>query len=326
MNAEVLVLDLHADVYAGHLRREFPRLRVHTAKTRAELSGDLSGIDALISFGIAIDDDLMRRLTGLQWIQSLATGVDYFLRCPTLKPGVLITSGRGIHGPAMRETVAYLMLSLGQDARQRHADQTGHRWQRQMWSLLCDKTAVVVGIGVVGTAIGKLLKAFGMRVIGVSRTPRAVEGFDEVVSREKLHEASGRADYLINILPGGAENRGVFGEGIFAAMKPTAYFINVGRGDTVDEAALIECLHSKRIAGAGLDVFMSEPLPKESPLWDMPRVVLSPHVGGYFVEYEDAIMPLIVDNMRLFLAGNLREMRNIVPHQVDNAGPLPLRP
>jgi phosphoglycerate dehydrogenase-like enzyme len=313
MSSDVLILDIHAHIYADHLAREFPGLRLHAAQERAEVPVDLSRIEALIAFGIAVDDDLMRRLDHLKWIQSLATGVDHFLRCPFLRPHTRITSGRGIHGPSMREMVAYLLLSLSQNAKQRLADQQGHVWQRRLWSVLCDKTAVLIGVGVAGTAIGELLKAFGMKVIGVTRTPRPIAGFDEVVSREQLTEAAAMADYLIGILPGNADNIGAISRDVFAAMKPSACFINVGRGETVDEPALIAALQSGRIAGAGLDVFQLEPLPQDSPFWDMANVVICPHVGGYFVEYEDYIMPLVIENMRHFLAGTYDEMRNIVP-------------
>ena len=97
-------------------------------------------------------------------------------------------------------------------------------------------------------------------------------------------------------------------------MKPGAFFINVGRGETVDEAALIEGLRSKRIAGAGLDVFQNSPLRPDSPFWDLPNVVISPQIGGYFVGYEEHVMPLLIDNMRLFLAGHRGEMQNVVAH------------
>jgi phosphoglycerate dehydrogenase-like enzyme len=183
-----------------------------------------------------------------------------------------------------------------------------------LWTLLCDKTAVLVGLGLAATAIGQLLKAFGMKVIGVTRTPRTIAGFDEVVSRDRLAEAAGKADYLINILPGSAENVAAIGHDVFSAMKPSAFFVNIGRGETVDEAALIESLQSKRIAGAGLDVFRVEPLPQDSPLWSMPNVIIAPHVGGYFIEYEDYVMPLVIENMGHFLDGDYREMRNLVPH------------
>ena len=163
-----------------------------------------------------------------------------------------------------------------------------------------------------GIAIGELLKAFGMRVVGLSRTPRDVAGFDAMIATDRLAEAARRADYLINMLPASENNIGIFDAKIFAAMKPSAYYISAGRGQTVDETALLAALRERRIAGAGLEVFQTEPLPPDSPFWDLPNVFITPHVGGYVIEYEDFIMPLIVDNMRLFLSGRKSEMRNIV--------------
>jgi D-2-hydroxyacid dehydrogenase (NADP+) len=312
MSVYVLVLDIHADIYAENLQREFPDLHVLAAERLSDVPANVSHIDVLVAFGMSIDDDVMQRLDHLRWIQSLATGVDHFLRCPFLRPGVLLTSGRGIHGPAMREMTAFLMLSLSHDAKQQIANQNDRVWQRRFWSVLCDKTAVLVGTGLIASAIGQLLQAFGMKVIGVTRTPRKIAGFDEVLSRDRLADAAGKADYLINILPGSADNIAAIGRQVFSAMKPSAFFVNVGRGETVDEAALIESLQSKRIAGAGLDVFRVEPLPKDSPLWSMPNVIIAPHVGGYFIEYEDYIMPLVIENMGHFLAGDYGAMRNLV--------------
>jgi len=245
----------------------------------------------------------------------LATGVDHFIRCPSLRPDVLLTSGRGIHGPAMRETVAYLMLSLTHDTPRVVKNQAEHRWDRSRpWPLLADKTAVVVGVGLSSIAIGRLLKAFGMRVIGVTRAPREVDGFDAMMPTESLPEAVAQADYLINILPGDAHNAGLIGRQVFSSMKPTAFFVNVGRGETVDEMALLDALTHRRIAGAGLDVFAKEPLPGDSPLWDLPNVFLTSHIGGLFREYEDYVMPILIENMRRFLLGRYDEMRNRIAH------------
>jgi D-2-hydroxyacid dehydrogenase (NADP+) len=309
---KILILDGHAEIYRDRLGTEFPALQFVLAHGLAELPQDLSDIDVLISFGIELQDDFYRRATRLKWFQCLATGVDHVLRCPSLKAGTLLTSGRGVHGPPMRETVIYLMMGVSRGVSRLVEDNEAHVWQRRFWSLLYRKTAVIVGVGVVGIAIGQLLKAFGMHVVGVSRTPRPVEGFDEMLSTDRLHEAARRADFLINVLPATSENALLFDRSVFAAMRPTAYYINAGRGQTVDEAALIEALRERRIAGAGLDVFQSEPLPADSPFWDLPNVFITPHLGGYTSEYEDLIMPLIVDNMRLFLAGGPSEMQNIV--------------
>jgi phosphoglycerate dehydrogenase-like enzyme len=312
MSSKVLIVDPHAEIYRDRLATEFPALGFALTPTAAALPADVADVDVLIGFGIDLKEDFFRAATGLKWIQCLATGVDHLIRQPALKPDVVITSGRGIHGAPMREMVVYLMMGAGRDVRRLAADQTAHVWDRRFWSLFYGKTAVIVGVGVIGSATAQLLKAFGMHVIGVTRTPRMVDGFDEMIATEHLPDAAGRADFLINILPATKDNLLLFDGKVFAAMKPTAYYISAGRGQTVDEPALVAALRERRIAGAGLDVFQTEPLPADSPFWELPNVFITPHLGGYIVEYEELILPLIVDNMRLFLAGRPGEMRNIV--------------
>jgi D-2-hydroxyacid dehydrogenase (NADP+) len=311
---KILIIDVHAEQYRDRMAAEFPGLEFMLAANAAAAAGDLSDVDALICFGIAVDDSIIKRATNLKWIQSLATGVDHFLRCPSLKPETLITSGRGIHGASMREEIVYLMMAVSRNALQAAEDKRSRHWERRLWSTLDGKTAVIVGIGVVGIAIGEMLKALGMTVIGVSRTPRAIAGFADMMPTDRLAEAAGRADYLINVLPATADNLGIFNAKVFGAMKPAAYYINGGRGQTVDETALISALRAGRIAGAGLDVFQNTPLAPDSPFWELPNVFITPNVGGYIVEYEDLIMPIVIDNMRLFLVRRQNEMRNIVPH------------
>ncbi len=312
MTTKVFVVDIHAEIYRDRLLAEFPALQFATAHKAADVTAVPPDIDVMIMFGIEIRDFMLAGTPRLQWIQSLATGVDHFLRCPSLRPEVLITSGRGIHGVPMREEIVYLMMGVSRDAVRQVEDFTHRIWSRRLWSTLHGKTAVIVGVGVIGIAVAELLKAFGMHVVGVSRTPRAERGFDAMLPTARLTEAAAQADYLINILPATEDNHEIFDATVFGAMKPSAYYISAGRGQTVDEAALIAALRERRIAGAGLDVVQTEPLPSDSPFWSLPNVFLTPHIGGYVHEYEDLIMPLIVDNMRLFLEGRLSEMRNIV--------------
>jgi D-2-hydroxyacid dehydrogenase (NADP+) len=311
---KLLVLDAHANSYAQPIAQEFPDLTLVTARDASELPDDLSDIDVLVAFGVAVDDDIIRRLRALKWIQSLATGVDHFLRFPSLPQRVIITSTRGIHGAPMRETVIYLMTAVSREAPRLMAAQQAHVWDRLSWTLLAGKTAVVVGIGVAGTAIGQLLHALDMKVIGVTHTPRRIDGFAEMIATDRLVEAAAQADYVVNVLPASVANAKIFGREVFAAMKRSAYFINVGRGQTVDEAALITALRERRIAGAGLDVFESFPLPPISPFWDLPNVVLTPHIGGHVRDYAALAVPIVIDNLRLFLTGRAAEMRNIVEH------------
>jgi D-2-hydroxyacid dehydrogenase (NADP+) len=312
MSLKVLVLDPHAEIYRDRLQNEFPALQFALAHHVGELPSELSDIDVLISFAVELTDEFYRRAKALKWVQCLATGVDQVLRCPSFKPDTLLTSGRGIHGAPMRETIVFLMMGVAREARRLAEAQKAHSWDRRYWSLFTGKTAVIVGVGVIGIATAKLLKAFEMHVIGVSRTPRAAEGFDEMMPTDQLKEAASRADFLINILPAIKGNLLLFDRAVFAAMKPSAYYIGAGRGQTVDEAALIEVMRDRRIAGAGLDVFQTEPLPSDSPFWDLPNAFVLPHLGGYTSEYENLIMPLIVENMQLFLADRRSEMQNIV--------------
>lgn len=309
---KVLIVDVHAEMYRDRLRAEFPELQFAVFRDAAEVTGDIADVDVMMMFGLELRDHMLTGAPRLQWIQSLATGVDHFLRAPSLKPEVLITSGRGIHGAPMREQVVYMMMAVSRDAARQVEDHQHRVWQRRLWSTLHGKTAAIVGTGIVGAAIGELLKAFGMRTIGVSRAPRAEKGFDAMLPMEQLRDAAAKADYLINVLPATPTNLNLFDGAVFAAMKPSAYYISAGRGQTVDEAALIDALRERRIAGAAFDVFQTEPLPPDSPFWNLPNVFITPHVGGYIVEYEDFIMPLIVDNMRAFLAGRQSEMKNIV--------------
>jgi D-2-hydroxyacid dehydrogenase (NADP+) len=309
---KLLVIDQNAAIYRDRLQAEFPALQIISARDGKELPQDLSGVEVLIGFAMGLPQDFYRRATGLKWLQCLATGVDHLLRQPDLDPAVLLTSGRGVHGAPMRETVLYLMQGVSRNVARLVEDNKAHFWERRFYKLLYGRTAVVVGIGVVGIAIGQLLKAFGMRVVGLTRTPREVEGFDEMLPMTQLHDAAARADYLINVLPATAENARIFNGKLFAVMQTSAYYINAGRGQTTDEADLIEALQQRRIAGAGLDVFETEPLPPSSPLWALPNVFITPHLGGYTADYEDLIMPLIAGNLRLYMAGRQSEMQNIV--------------
>ena len=312
MNTKILVVDGHAEIYRQRLQAEFPTLQFLLARSPAALPADAADANVLISFAMGLKDEFFRDAGNLKWIQCLATGVDHLFRYPSLRPEVLLTSGRGIHGAPMRETVVYLMMGVSRGVARLVDDQKAHVWDRRLYSLFNGKTAVIAGVGVVGIAIGQLLRAFGMHVVGVTRTPRPVEGFDEIIPTARLQEAAGRADFVINVLPATADNALLFGAAVFAAMKPTAYYISAGRGQTVDETALIAALRDGKIAGAGLDVFQTEPLPADSPFWDLPNVFITPHLGGYTSEYEDLIMPLIVGNMRAFLADRQGEMQNVV--------------
>lgn len=312
MTPNILILDRHAADYATGLRALFPGLNIVPAAAIGEFRGGLASVDVLIAFGLSVSDAILGEAKALKWIQALGTGVDYFQRSSNLRPDIVLTSARGIHGPAMRENVIFLMQSLSRDTAGIVRRQKECEWQRVAWPLLHGKTAVILGTGISGTAIAQGLKALGMIAIGVTRSPRTIDGFERTVPIESLAQVAAQADYLINVMPGEAANRNLIGADVFRAMKSSGYFINVGRGDSVDEAALIGALNNGNIAGAALDVFRAEPLPSDDPLWRAPNIFLTPHIGGFFAEYPDHVIPLIAENLRCFIDGRVSDMKNVV--------------
>jgi len=177
-------------------------------------------------------------------------------------------------------------------------------WRHRETEHVRGQTALIVGAGAIGRAIGRLVRSAGMRVAGVARTARAFDpDLGRVVAVGDLGAVLGEADYVIIAAPLTSETRGLFGASAFARMKRTARLINVGRGAIVDEAALLGALRSKRIAGAALDVFSVEPLPTRHPLWDLPGVLVSPHMSGDFVGWAPALSALFVENYQRWRRG-----------------------
>ena len=257
-------------------------------------------------------DHVVRDAKKLKWIQALGTGIDNIVDLPSLGKEVVVTNVRGIHGPPVSEATIAYMLSLARDMPRSARAQDKNTWERWPSSLLDGKTVGILGVGLIAEYLAPICKQFGMTVIGFSGSPRPAKGFDRVVARADLIKIAPELDYLVALAPLTPETRGIVGEKLLAAMKPTAYLINVARGGVVDEPALIEALESGQIAGAALDVFSQEPLPSDSPLWKTKNVTIFPHLGGYSHGYEDRAMPTIAGIMEKFLVGDLKRMVNIV--------------
>lgn len=312
MPTEVLILDKDAAVYAAALAPRFPGAVFHVAHHGADALRWARNVEALVALAHEIPAELLAAMPGLRWVQALTTGVDHLVGLPTLRPEVLVTNGRGIHGPQMSEMAFLHMMALWRDVPAMMANQRAHRWDRWPQKLLLGKTVVLLGIGAISEELARRCQAFGMRVVGVSDARADAPGFDAVLPRARLREAAAMADALVVLVPLTPATRRLVDAGVLAAMKPDAILVNLARGPVVDEAALIDALRAGRIAGAGLDVFEVEPLPADSPLWDMPNVVVTPRVGGMSDTYARQALPLVEDNLRAFLAGDLDRLRNRV--------------
>ena len=215
----------------------------------------------------------------------------------------MLTSAAGVYDPGLAESVLGFLLALSarilEDARLPPGS-----WPREGTRLLRGTTALIIGAGSIGTETGRLLRAAGVRVRGIARTSRAPDDvFERIGDADDLLAELAEADHVVNVLPRTASTERMVDAAAFAAMKPTAFFVNIGRGATVDEAALIDALATGGIGGAALDVFEVEPLPADSPLWTMPNVLVSPHRAGDHDAWPRDVVELFADNLRRYLAG-----------------------
>ncbi len=298
--------------YKALLREQFPQLTINVVGHHTLVEPFIADTDILLCFSPPMADHVVRDAKKLKWIQALGTGVDNIVDLPSLGKEVLVTNIRGIHGaPVSEATIAY-MLSLARNMPDSVHAQDRSAWERWPSALLSGKVVGILGVGLIAEYLAPICKQFGMTVIGISGTPRAAKGFDRMVSRGDLMKVAGELDYLVVLAPLTPETRNIVGAKLLAAMKPTAFLVNVARGGVVDEPALMAALESGKIAGAALDVFSQEPLPPDNPLWKTKNVTIFSHLGGYSQGYEDRAMPTIAGNMAKFLGNDLKNMINIV--------------
>ena len=309
---EVLVYEHENHFEAARLREACPDIVIHEARTKADALKICANADVLVALAHVVDDDIIASMPRLQWIFALSTGVDHLWTLKSLKPHVRITNGRGIHGPQMAELAFLFMIGLSRDYPRMQANRRDRAWKRWPQPVLVGKTAVILGIGAISEDVARRCKAFDMRVVGVSNARTQSPGFDLVLPRARLIEAAAMADFLIVLVPLDDTTRRMIDARVFSAMKPSAFLINLARGDVIDEAAMIAALRDGVIAGAGLDVFSIEPPAADNPLWDMPNVMMTPRIGGMSDIYADQIFPVVEHNLREFIAGRPEAMRNIV--------------
>jgi phosphoglycerate dehydrogenase-like enzyme len=212
----------------------------------------------------------------------------------------------------MTETALLHMLTLARRGKQLVRNQDARRWEVLPPTVLSRKRVTIVGLGTAGATMARVFAALGMRVVAVSRTERHVEGVERILPRERLADAVADADFVVLALPGGDETAGLVDTTVLAAMKPTAFLVNVSRGSVVDEDALVAALQDGGIAGAGLDVFAAEPLPPESPLWELDNAVVTPHLAGRSDRYVEQALGIVEPNLRAFLAGRRGDIVNVV--------------
>jgi len=319
----VLVTTLIGDECLRQITAISPRIKLADVSglVRAERGGDFTSreqLDALLAgaeviYGLRLPKDIIARAPKLKWVQVMAAGVDRFLDSEFLQSSVIMTNMSGIHATPIGEFILGLMLMFAKQAPLRFHLKQKKQWLQFAPTVLRSKTVGIVGLGNVGREVARLAKAFGMRVVATRRAAKQVgrtRYVDVMLRREQLPQLLSDSDFVVLTLPFTSETNRLIGEGELRTMKPTAYLINVSRGGIVDEEALIRALDERWIAGAGLDVFATEPLPTDSRLWEFHNVIFSSHVAGSTGDYAIRATGVFCENLKRYLNG--KRLLNVI--------------
>jgi phosphoglycerate dehydrogenase-like enzyme len=287
------------------------------ARDPATLAAHLGEADVLVISGLW-QNSLLEHTSRLSYIQSIGAGTDQFPRDELARRGIRLASARGVNYRAVSEHAIALILALARRLPEARDNQAKRHWRGMIGDLagredeLGGKILAVVGLGQIGGRVAELARAFDMHVIGLRRDAAAGGPADEVRPMSDLESVLRAADYVALCCPLTPETERLIDGAALALMKPSAYLVNVGRGRVVDEAALVEALGAGRIAGAGIDVAVEEPLPVESPLWSMAQVLITPHTAGETRRYEDNVIDILEDNLARLWRGESELCNQIV--------------
>lgn len=274
--------------------------------TNEKLNSLLADTDVI--FGFDVPNNLIRRAPNLKWIQAISAGVDHILIDDILKSPVVITTIKGVSSTAIAEFIFGIALIMVKQLSLCFQLKQSKSWQKYRTGTLFSRTLGIVGYGHIGREIARLAKAFKMKVIAIRRSTEQMTldgNVDVMLPREKLSQLLVDSDFVVVSVPLTPETKKYIGEKELRSMKSTAYLINIARGNVIDEVALVQALEEGWIAGAGLDVFAEEPLPISSRLWELPNVILSPHVSGDTENEFDTATDFFIENLKNYMNNDI---------------------
>jgi phosphoglycerate dehydrogenase-like enzyme len=298
--------------HLAQIKKLVPQAKLVISKNPHEIEEVVEEVEVMAGW---LPPGLVVQTPNLRWFQQWWAGADWLAAYPAaVEKDFVLTNASGVHAVCISEHIFALLLSFARSLPSAYQAQHERTWQppeNQVTFELAGKTILLIGLGAIGSRTAHLAQAFGLRVLGVRRNPLVeVWGVDKIVGPDQLSEVLPEADFVVNALPHTPATHHLLGKQALEQLKPGAYFINISRGKVVDEAALIELLNSGKIAGAGLDVFEEEPLSPDSPLWNMPNVLVTSHYAGSSSRYYERAMAIFLDNLRRYVSGET--LRNVV--------------
>ena len=289
-----------------------PEMHIRLTRDIDEIETMLGDVEIVVG---GLPHHLFPQAPNLRWLQQWGAGADWLLRTPeAVQHDFVLTSASGVHAVPISEQIIGYLLAFARGLHRAICAQTKRQWHRETKQSLFElagKTMVLIGVGAIGERTAEIAVALGMRVLGIRRDPMMdVPHIEAMYGPEQLMNVLPQADFVVLTVPLTQETRGMIGERELRAMKSSAYIVNIGRGGTIHQEALIQALHEGWIAGAGLDVFAAEPLPQDSPLWDMENVIITGHYAGMTPEYDNRALEILLENLDRYRTG--QKLFNIV--------------
>jgi phosphoglycerate dehydrogenase-like enzyme len=271
--------------------------------SRKEQPSDAQRAATHVLLAANVPPGLLPTIPNLRWAQALTAGVEGWLALPDLPPGLTLTCARGTHRESMPENILGALFHITKPFAAIAEDQKKSLWGHRVATPLNDKTLGILGLGAIGQEVARLATALGMRVIGTKRRPAPMPDLAEVLPSDRTDDVLAQSDYVLLLLPATPETANFINAERLGWMKKSAWLLNFGRGHLIQDDDLIEAVKSKRIAGAVLDVFRQEPLPKEHKFWTTKGILVLPHIGGPHPDRDSIVARLFVENLRRFLDG-----------------------
>ncbi len=278
------------------------RVAVETLPRKEKPSAEqLARTEALMAG--AVPAGVLPSMTKLRWAQAMSAGVDGWLALPDLPANLTLTCARGTHTESMPENIIGALFHVAKPYAQVAEHQKQSKWVHTVAQPLTGKTLGILGLGVIGQEVARIAVALGMHVIGTKRRPTRIPNVAEVLPPERTDEVLSQSDFVLLLLPATPETENFINAKRLAKMKPSAWLLNFGRGQIINDADLMAATKDKTIAGALLDVFRQEPLPAENPFWTAPGIVVLPHIGGPHPQRDRFVARLFVENLKRFIEG-----------------------